>query len=57
MCMQSNVSTYISKSVVPKILCLHTDVDYRKNLIPKILCLHTDVDYRKNLIKSPKLAI
>ena len=36
--MQSNVSTYISKLVVPKILCLHTDVDYRKNLIksPKL---------------------
>jgi hypothetical protein len=36
--MQPNDSTYISNSVVPKILCLHTDVDYRKNLIksPKL---------------------
>jgi hypothetical protein len=38
MCMQPNVSTYINKSVVPKILCPHTHVDYRKNLIksPKL---------------------
>ncbi len=36
--MQRNVTTYISNSVVPKILCPHTDVDYRKNLIksPKL---------------------
>lgn len=31
--MQPNVSTYINKSVVPKTLRPHTDVDYRKNLI------------------------
>ena len=34
--MQPNVSTYINKSVVPKILSLHTDVDYRRNLIEKV---------------------